>query len=117
MNFKLDDSFAWDISIREEWSIHDNKPNLTPKELLEVIKGVGKSASISNDDHPDFKALRNQLEELGYIECERGWWNGDRVLKPFTLNDVAFEVHEKFPCGAAMQSHLRIQRKYEHCDK
>ena len=117
VNFTLDESVEWNVTIREEWDIYANKTNLTPTELLAVIKGEGKSASISNDDHPDFKALRNQLEESGYIKCERNWWNGDRVLKPFSLNNVLFEVNETFPCGSAMLIHLTVQRKYKHCDK
>jgi hypothetical protein len=112
MNYTLDDSFAWDVSYRQEWSKYDNKTDLTPTELLEVIKGVDKSVSIGNDDHPEFKKLRNQLEAEGYIKCERSWWNGDRVLKPFTLNGVDFNVDGNFPCGAAMKIHLEIERKY-----
>jgi hypothetical protein len=40
--------------------------------------------------------------------------NGDRVLTPFTLNGVKFEVDGKFCCGGAMSSHLKWEREYEN---
>ena len=71
----------------------------------------GSAVSIGSDDGPEFKALRNQLEELGYIKCQRGWWNGDRVVKPFQLNGLKFKKNEQFLSGAAMKSHLEFLRR------
>lgn len=85
--------------------------------------GVGHSfnkyGSTSSQDHPAFTGLRNDLEKRGYIKTERGWSNGDRVLKPFYLNQVYFSNGEyentpedewyddRFPCAAAMKYDLR----------
>jgi hypothetical protein len=53
------------------------------------------------EDHPEFAKLRSDLEAQGFIEVERMWWNGDRVLRPFTLNDFSFKKGDQFPCGSA----------------
>jgi hypothetical protein len=116
MNFELDESLEWDVIIRREWTPYANKQSVTNEELVEVLKQTGYSYSIGNDDGPEFKALRNQLEADGYIQCERGWWNGDRVLKPFLLNGVKFEKGSQYPSGAAMKYHLQSARKYALLD-
>lgn len=75
--------------------------------------GHGPSGTISKHvDHPAFKALREHLGRNGFVDIERGWVNGDRVIKPFYLNDVYFAVGDKFVSGAAMQGDLRFKRKY-----
>jgi hypothetical protein len=112
MNFKLDESLAWDITIRNEWNMYTNKETVTDEDLVNVLKGKGYCSSISNDDGPEFKALRNQLEADGYIRCTRNSWNGDYVLKLFFLNGVRFDRDDKYPCGAAMKLHLQVTRKY-----
>lgn len=71
-----------------------------------VVKCIGSK------DHDEFTKLREHLELNGFIEIERSWWNGDRVLKPFTLNGVKFKKHEKFVCATAMKGHLKFARKY-----
>jgi hypothetical protein len=53
-------------------------------------------------DHPKFTELREKLGANGLIEIERGWWNGDRVLKPFYLNKHKFSVGDKFLSAIAM---------------
>jgi hypothetical protein len=114
MNFTLDESIPWDISIRQSWSTLDNPDNPTPDDLIKLLLQHHEITSIRNDDSPEFQALRNQLESLGYIKCERNWWNGDRVLQPFTLNGVPFDTGNKFCSGAAMQSHLKFEREYQN---
>ncbi len=59
--------------------------------------------STGSKDHPEFAKLRGKLEELGFIKIERSYWNGDRVLKVFYLNDVKFSKGCKFCCAAAMK--------------
>lgn len=113
--FYLDENLDWDISIQKYWNSYLVKETVTNDDLVEVIKGNGQCGSVSNDDGPEFKALRNQLEELGYIRCERMWWNGDRVLRAFKLNGVTFKKHDQFGCGSAMKHHLQFARK--HSDK
>ena len=111
MNFKLDPEYVTDITIHQEWNTYTNKDDITDEDLVEVLKGRGSCSSTRSEDHPEFARLRDQLEQLGYIQCQRNWWNGDRVLKSFTLNGVAFEPGEQFPSAAPMKFHLeRAQR-------
>jgi hypothetical protein len=67
---------------------------------------------ISFEDHPEFARLREQLGEQGYIKIERGWVNGDRVTKPFTLNGLKFKVGEQFSCAGAMDTHFYVRAKH-----
>ena len=107
-DFVIDPSYITDITIRTDYSLVKD-----PNDLLEVIKQSGKEYySISNEDHPEFKKLRNLLEEQGFIKCERGWWNGDRVLRPFRLNGWKFNKEHKFPCAAALKSSISCAEKY-----
>lgn len=113
-NFELDESRICDVTIRKEWSIYQNIPRteLTNEQLIKMIKGEDRCVSTHSEDHPEFASLRNTLEEQGYIRCERGWWNGDRVLKTFKLNGVLFRRDNKFPSGAAMKHHLEFKRSH-----
>lgn len=62
-------------------------------------------------DHPEFTKMRNRLEKQGYIQIEHGWVNGDRALKPFSLNGFKFKKHEQFPCASAMDIWLSVKEK------
>jgi hypothetical protein len=111
MNFEINTEYVTDVVIREEWNTYTNKDDITNEDLVEVLKGRGSCSSTRTEDHPEFTKLREQLGKLGYISIERGWWNGDRVLKSFSLNSVAFEPGEQFCCAGAMKFHLkRAQR-------
>jgi hypothetical protein len=111
--FYLDESLAWNVTLHQKWNSYLNKEVVTDEDLIEVIKGHGDCSTISSDDSPEFKILRNQLEELGYIKCQRNWWNGDRVVKSFKLNGNRFKKGEQFSCGAALKFHLEFVRKYK----
>ena len=111
--FQLDESLDWNVTVHKEWNSYADKEIITEEDLVELIKGKGNCSSTGSDDGPEFKALRNQLETEGYIKCERGWWNGDRVLKPFTLNGVRFKKNTQFSCGAALKFHLEFSRSYK----
>lgn len=111
--FYLDESLDWNITTHREWNSYTDKENVTDEDLVELIKGKGRCSITGSDDGPEFKALRNQLESEGYIKCERGWWNGDRVLKPFTLNNIRFKKDEQFASGAALKFHLEFLRSYK----
>lgn len=68
----------------------------------------GKShKAYGTKDHPEFNKLRISLFNDGFIKIEKGWWNGDRVLKPFTLNGYEFNINEQFPCAAAMKFRIK----------
>ena len=112
MDFYIDESCLTDVMVRTEYPRYNDRTDLTAEELISVIKNPNPSVSIGNKDHPEFAQLREQLERNGYIQVQRGWWNGDRVLKAFQLNDVKFKKHDQFPCAAAMKLHLKFQRKY-----
>ena len=103
MDFTIDPAYLCSISIREEWNQYTKDGREpTPEELLLVLQGKGTYSMSSSDDHPEFTKLRERLGELEYIKIERGWWNGDRVLKPFTLNGLKFKKGDQFSCGSGM---------------
>jgi len=62
-------------------------------------------------DHPEFTKMRNRLEKQGYIQIEHDYINGDRVVKPFSLNGFKFKKHEQFPCASAMDIWLTVEKK------
>ena len=112
MKFEIDEAYICDVTVRTEHDLIKDRNNPTDEELIKILKGWDKSVSIGNKDHDEFTKLRNQLEELGYIETERSWWNGDRVLKPFMLNEWKFKKGHKFPCAAAMRGSIDSARKF-----
>ena len=73
-----------------------------------TLEGFAHSIII---DHPEFTKMRNRLEKQGYIQIEHGWINGDRALKPFSLNGFKFKKHDKFPCASAMDIWLSVKEK------
>lgn len=84
-------------------------------EAFTWITPVGGAASgtiAKSVDHPAFAALRNFLEKRGFIETSRVSVNGDRVTKPFYLNEVFFDKKDRFYCASAMAGHLKFKRKY-----
>lgn len=96
------------FTIKEEYLTSCN-------EAFTWIRGTGghPSGTISKSvDHPAFAALREHLEHNGFIAIQRSWVNGDRVTKPFYLNEVYFDVGDKFVCGSAMCGHLKFRKKY-----
>ena len=111
MNFEIDPEYVTDVTIRKEWNTYTNKDTVTNEDLVKVLKGQGSCSITSTEDHPEFARLRDQLGELGYISIQRGWWNGDSVLKSFTLNGVAFEPGEQFCSAAPMKFHLERNKK------
>ena len=78
------------------------------RKLKSDLTPVGSTRSI---DHPKFTMLRNKLEDGGYIETQRGWWNGDIVLKSFVLNDMKFKKGDVFWCGSALGIQLAQHSK------
>ena len=114
MDFYIDQAYLTDIVVRTEYPCYNDRTELTAEELISVIKNPTPIVSSGTDDHPEFTCLRKQLEQDGYIQVQRGWWNGDRVINPFKLNDIEFKKGEQFPCAAAMGIHLKVSRRYQH---
>ncbi len=77
----------------------------------ELFDGTNIYHVMGTQDHAKFTELRNELEQQGYISTWRTVWNGDRVLKPFTLNDFKFNKGDQFPCGVALGNRLKVKRK------
>lgn len=109
--FFIDENFITDVTVRTEIDFIKDRSNPTPEDLFNILKGYDKGVSISNKDHDEFTKLRNQLEEEGYIETERRWWNGDRILKSFKLNGFILRKGHKFFCAAAMKGSMEYARK------
>ena len=100
MNFTIDPAYLISVTIRK-----DIKPKFenTEQGLIEALKYTNNCFSISTADHPEFTKLREQLGKDGYILIERGWWNGDRVTRPFTLNGKKFKKGDQFCCACAIK--------------
>ena len=113
MDFHIDEAYLTDVTVRHDYTLLSDHENVTHDDLIQVIKNAGKFYSIGTTDHPEFDSLRNSLEQQGYIVTQRGWWNGDRVVKAFTLNGVKFKKNDQFPCAVAMKGHLKFAKKYQ----
>ena len=112
-NFEIDEQYITDVTVRTEHDFIVDRNNPTPEEIFKVLKGWDKVVSIGSKDHDEFTKLRNQLEEQGYIKTERGWCNGDTVLKPFYLNGWRFKKNHRFPCAAALSNSIKCAKKYK----
>ena len=113
MDFQIDEAYLTDIVVRTEYPRYNNRTEVTAEELISVIKNPAPAVGIGTMDHPEFTCLREQLEQQGYIAVQRGWWNGDCVLKPFRLNGVRFKKGDQFPCATAMKGHLKFTKLYK----
>jgi len=113
MDFTIDPEYLCSVTIHKEWNQYTRNGRVpTDEELLLILQGKGKVTVGRSEDHPEFTKLREYLGEQGYISIERGWWNGDRVLKPFTLNGLKFKVGAQFRCGSAMGTHFAVRAKH-----
>lgn len=108
--FTIDESFICEVTITTETDFIIDRTNPTHEDLIKILKGYDKAISISSKDHDEFTKLRDQLEHEGYIECQRSWYNGDRVLKSFKLNEWTFRKGHKFVCAAAMKGSITYAR-------
>ena len=111
MDFYIDEQYICDVTVKTEYDFIKDRNNPTHDDIIKILRGYDKTYSISHKDHDEFTKLRNQLEELGYIETQRSWWNGDRVLKSFRLNEFIFRKGHKFCCAAAMKGSIAYARK------
>jgi hypothetical protein len=113
MNFTIDPEYLTSVTIRNEWNTYTHNGRVpTAEELLLILKGKGNFGMTSSEDHPEFAKLREHLGDLGYIHIQRGWWNGDEVLKPFKLNGRKFKVGAQFSSGGAMGTHFAVRAKH-----
>ena len=102
--FNIDIQFVESVVIREEQYLKQYANETSEDFVIRKLKYCpSRIVSTYMVDHPEFTKLRDQLEDEGYIKTERNWWNGDRVLKPFTLNGVLFDKDCTFYSSAAMK--------------
>lgn len=110
--FFIDETFICDVSTVTITCLLENPADPTPNDIIRILKGHDKIVSTSSRDHEQFAQLRDQLEQQGYIETQRQWWNGDRVIKSFKLNEWTFRRGHKFPCAAAMKCSIDCARQH-----
>ena len=110
MNFEIDESFLTDVPVVTQYPICKDPNNPSDEELIKIIKGEFTTGH-SSADHPEFTKLRESLGEQGYIKIERSWWNGDSVLKPFSLNGHKFKKNDQFSCASATFNHIEGARQ------
>ena len=97
--------------MRDEYDLIKDRNNLTNEDLVTILKGWDVGTSVYSKDHDEFTKLRNRLEEEGYIKTERSWCNGDRVLKPFKLNEWTFNKGDQFASAPALSNSIFCARK------
>lgn len=73
------------------------------------------TTTYSTTDHPAFTQLRIRLEKEGYIETQT-WVNGDRVTKPFYLNNMYFDIGDRFLCAVALGIQYDIAKRKNNRD-
>ena len=111
-HFFLDEEYITSISVHDVVYIHQ-RDDETPEDFLIRKLSTDNVAysSYKSIDHPKFTELREQLGKDGYIEIQRGWWNGDRVLKPFKLNGRLFKKGDQYSCAAAQSVYNNLNKK------
>jgi hypothetical protein len=108
--FTIDPAYLTSVTIHKEWNTYTQNGRVpTAEELLLILRGEGARRITHTEDHPEFTRLREQLGQEGYIQIERGWWNGDRVLKPFSLNGYTFKVDEQFSSADALGVYFAVR--------
>lgn len=106
--FTIDEAYLTDVIVRTETCRQINNKY----DLVKAMKDPIVMSSTSNKDHDEFTKLREYLGENGYVRIERGWWNGDTVLKSFKLNGWTFRKGRRFCCAAALGTSIRCARKF-----
>lgn len=115
--FYIDEAYLTDVTVVKEGNRYtDNGRVPTPEETLELLKGKGAWRLTGHEDHPEFAKLREELGRLGYIDIERSWNNGDRVVRPFKLNGRILSRGTQFSCAVAMGCHIRFRQSHPEYD-
>lgn len=113
INFEIAEEYLTSIDkIEEQTFVLESPIDTIPEYLREHFKdGKAKMTTHSWIDHPEFTKLRETLGKEGYISIQRGWWNGDKVLKPFLLNGIKFLKDSKFPSASALGISYKIAKE------
>ena len=107
--FKLKRTHITSVSHTQRMVLEVPAEALALFKIFDHSKLEGDAHSII--DHPEFAKMRNRLEKQGYIKIKHEWINGDRVVKPFSLNGFKFKAHETFPCASALDIWLTVEEK------
>jgi hypothetical protein len=112
-NFEIAEEYLSSVNVVQEAEYTLQSPlEYVPEHIREMFKdGKAKMTTQSWADHPEFVKLRHLLEAEGYVRVEWGWWNGDRVLKAFTLNGIRFYKDGQFPCASALGIQYKIAKE------
>lgn len=94
-SFDIKEEYMTDLPVTYSWTSESGKP----------------CSILSHASHPAFEALRIRLERDGFIKVERGWHNGDRVIRSFKLNGVMLYPGDRFSCPYPLK--VDLQRKRE----
>ena len=112
-NFTIDEAYLTDVTVVKEGNTYTDRGRVPiPEETLELPKGKGAWRIVGHEDHPEFAKLREELGRLGYIDIERSWINGDRVVRAFKLNGYILSRGVQFSCALAMGSHARFKKSH-----
>lgn len=104
MKFYIDIAYATDVVVKTDHYIKQRNDESSEDFLVRKLRDNNiVMSSTKMIDHPKFTELREQLGQDGLISIERNCWNGDKVLKPFYLNDIKFNKGDTFRCAAAMK--------------
>lgn len=101
------------IKTPPEYTINSDYLTSTAVVYSYIDESGSRMGTHGSVDHPSFAALREHLNARGYIKIERGWWNGDIVLKPFKLNTYDFIQGDQFSSACAMGIKFRVKQKHE----
>ena len=99
-------------------SFFDPKPDVTDFYIKDeylcsipvAYKWGESNGTLGHVDHPAFNALREMLGETKRIKIQTQYWNGDRVLREFSLNEHKFAIGDQFSSAAAMEYTLRRKK-------
>ena len=106
-SFEIDPKLLKSVTVVK--NVHIGYDDQLSPDLAMLFKGEHNVTMTSSEDTDEFTALRKELGQLGYIQVQRGWVNGDYVLKPFTLNGKLFRREDQFPCAAALGIQFKIR--------
>ena len=113
VKFEIDEQYLRSVVVIVNLNPYKDHTELTPEELVNAmsVDWSKQSYSTSMVDHPVFEELREKLSAEGYIKIQRGWSNGDTVLKPFELNGYRLKKNETFPCAPALGGSIKLAKK------
>jgi hypothetical protein len=110
--FYIDEQYLVNETVTTTHFRYNDQTVLTDQQLIETISGHATYCITHSQDHPEFDRLRTQLEKQGYISIQRNSWNGDTVLKSFSVNQCQFKVGECFLCAGALGIKIQVAERH-----